>query len=75
MSNEQEPTDLDWIQLRKDMGNVQQVETTKEKFTRKFLENPFVPLGMILNKIIHILYVECSIFLNFYIAQYFCVLG
>ncbi|CAG9562755.1 unnamed protein product [Danaus chrysippus] len=41
----QEPTDLDWIQLRKDLGPVNQVETTKEKFIRKFGENPFVPLG------------------------------
>lgn len=45
MTNE-EPTDLDWIQLRKDLGPVNQVETTKEKFIRKFGENPFVPLGI-----------------------------
>ncbi|XP_026749146.1 HIG1 domain family member 2A, mitochondrial [Galleria mellonella] len=45
MPNE-EPPDLDWVQLRREMSNVtQHAETTKEKFTRKFTENPFVPLG------------------------------
>ncbi|XP_059057501.1 HIG1 domain family member 2A, mitochondrial [Achroia grisella] len=45
MPNE-EPSDLDWVQLRREMGNVtQHAETTKEKFTRKFAENPFVPVG------------------------------
>ncbi|CAH0719979.1 unnamed protein product, partial [Brenthis ino] len=41
----EEPTDLDWIQLRREMGPAQHVETTQEKFTRKFRENPFVPIG------------------------------
>ncbi|XP_038213918.1 HIG1 domain family member 2A [Zerene cesonia] len=41
----QEPTDLDWVQLRREMGTIPQVETTQEKFVRKFQENPFVPLG------------------------------
>ncbi|KAI5637725.1 hypoxia induced protein conserved region domain-containing protein [Phthorimaea operculella] len=45
MSREEEPTDLDWVQLRKDMGAVHHVETTSEKFGRKFSENPFVPVG------------------------------
>lgn len=44
MSNE-EPNDLDWIQLRKDMGTVHQQETFQDKFQRKFLANPFVPIG------------------------------
>lgn len=45
MSND-EPTDLDWIQLRQEMGNSQYtVETSKQKFKRKFSENPFVPIG------------------------------
>ncbi|XP_045769629.1 HIG1 domain family member 2A, mitochondrial [Maniola jurtina] len=44
MAND-EPTDLDWLQLRRDMGPVHRVETTKEKFIRKFSENPFVPIG------------------------------
>lgn len=44
MSND-EPTDLDWVQLRKDMGAHQHVETTQEKFIRKISENPFVPIG------------------------------
>ncbi|KAJ8716616.1 hypothetical protein PYW07_003243 [Mythimna separata] len=42
---EDEPTDLDWIQLRKEMGQHQRAETTSEKFARKFNENPFVPIG------------------------------
>ncbi|KPJ19854.1 HIG1 domain family member 2A [Papilio machaon] len=41
----EEPTDLDWIQLRRDMGQSHQIETFKEKFVRKFGENPFVPIG------------------------------
>lgn len=44
--SEDEPTDLDWVQLRKDMGERVRVETTKEKFYRKFAENPFVPIGI-----------------------------
>ncbi|CAH2084712.1 unnamed protein product [Euphydryas editha] len=44
MANE-EPTDLDWIQLRREMGPAHHVETSKEKFVRKFGENPFVPIG------------------------------
>lgn len=44
MANE-EPTDLDWVQLRRDMGPAHHVETTQEKFIRKFSENPFVPIG------------------------------
>lgn len=44
----EEPTDLDWIQLRRDMGQSHQIETFKEKFVRKFGENPFVPIGILL---------------------------
>lgn len=47
MANE-EPTDLDWIQLRREMGPAHHVETSKEKFVRKFGENPFVPIGIII---------------------------
>lgn len=46
MSIEPPPTDLDWVQLRKDMGgDGPQTESTSDKFARKFYENPFVPLG------------------------------
>lgn len=44
MANE-EPTDLDWVLLRQEMGNAQHIETSREKFSRKFTENPFVPIG------------------------------
>ncbi|XP_050348883.1 HIG1 domain family member 2A, mitochondrial [Nymphalis io] len=44
MAND-EPSDLDWIQLRREMGPAYQGETTAEKFARKFYENPFVPIG------------------------------
>ncbi|KAL0880117.1 hypothetical protein ABMA27_002603 [Loxostege sticticalis] len=44
MTNE-EPSDLDWVQLRREMGTVQHGETTGQKFSRKFSENPFVPIG------------------------------
>lgn len=47
MANE-EPTDLDWIQLRREMGPAHHIETSKEKFVRKFGENPFVPIGIII---------------------------
>lgn len=40
-----EPTDLDWVQLRQEMSNQHHVETTKEKLGRKLTENPFVPIG------------------------------
>lgn len=38
---------LDWIQLRDDIGaeSLKNEETFKEKFNRKFSENPFVPIG------------------------------
>ncbi|XP_022115050.1 HIG1 domain family member 2A, mitochondrial isoform X2 [Pieris rapae] len=42
---EAEPTDLDWVQLRREMGVINRAETTQEKFARKFKENPFVPIG------------------------------
>ncbi|XP_022209080.1 HIG1 domain family member 2A, mitochondrial [Drosophila obscura] len=37
--------ELDWIQLRQDLGPVIEVETTKEKLKRKIKENPLVPIG------------------------------
>jgi len=37
--------ELDWIQLRQDLGPIAEVETTKEKLQRKIKENPLVPLG------------------------------
>lgn len=40
---------LDWIALRKDMDKVIQTETFSGKFKRKFLENPFVPIGQLEN--------------------------
>lgn len=40
-----EPSDLDWVQLRREMGTVQHTESTSQKFARKFTENPFVPIG------------------------------
>ncbi|XP_075975397.1 HIG1 domain family member 2A, mitochondrial [Anticarsia gemmatalis] len=45
MMSSDEPNDLDWVQLRKEMGTHQHVETTQEKFVRKFSDNPFVPIG------------------------------
>lgn len=43
--NSDELSDLDWVQLRREMGTVQHVETSAEKFTRRFTANPFVPIG------------------------------
>lgn len=37
--------ELDWIKLRTDMDKVMQDETFLQKFQRKFVENPFVPIG------------------------------
>ncbi|XP_037724315.1 HIG1 domain family member 2A, mitochondrial [Drosophila subpulchrella] len=37
--------ELDWIQLRQELGPIVEVETTKEKLQRKIKENPLVPLG------------------------------
>lgn len=44
--NDKQFTELDWIQLNKDVhagGN--HAETTKEKMMRKIQSNPFVPIG------------------------------
>lgn len=39
-------TELDWITLKTDINSTELVsETAKEKFNRKFRENPFVPIG------------------------------
>lgn len=43
--SDDEPTDLDWVQLRQEMGNTHYVESTKDKLYRKISENPFVPIG------------------------------
>lgn len=39
--------ELDWIKLKEEIGgeNLKNEETLKEKFQRKFNENPFVPVG------------------------------
>lgn len=39
--------ELNWIQLREEIGSesLKSEETVKEKFARKFYENPFVPIG------------------------------
>ncbi|VVC94051.1 HIG1 domain family member 2A [Leptidea sinapis] len=39
------PQDLDWVQLRREMGAVADVESSGDKFIRKFQANPFVPIG------------------------------
>ncbi|KAH8303731.1 hypothetical protein KR018_008973 [Drosophila ironensis] len=39
--------ELDWIQLRQDLGPVVEMETTKEKLMRKIKENPLVPIGCV----------------------------
>lgn len=38
--------ELEWIQMRRDFdADRQGIETTKEKFLRKFKSNPLVPVG------------------------------
>lgn len=47
MPDVKDEADLDWIQIRKDLGpNLMAEETTKERMARKMKENPFVPIGM-----------------------------
>lgn len=36
--------ELEWIQMRKDFSE-DQIETSREKFLRKFKQNPLVPIG------------------------------
>lgn len=43
--SEKEFTELDWIQLNKEVRQADNQETTKERMTRKIQENPFVPIG------------------------------
>ncbi|XP_071539872.1 HIG1 domain family member 2A, mitochondrial [Panulirus ornatus] len=40
-------TELDWITLKNDIGSIEleNQETVKDKFIRKFQDNPFVPIG------------------------------
>lgn len=52
MSNKSSHDDInaeefDWIKLKEEIGgeNLKNEETLKEKFNRKFNENPFVPVG------------------------------
>lgn len=42
--------DLDWIQLRKDMGSEEVVETYFDKMKKKMKENPLIGVGMYKNK-------------------------
>jgi hypothetical protein len=38
--------ELEWIQMRRDFdADRQGIETTREKFLRKFRSNPLVPVG------------------------------
>lgn len=41
--------ELDWIEIRKKFKGVLAGETPKERLMRKVKENPFVPIGIILN--------------------------
>lgn len=39
-----DPSQFDWVQLKKEFGNVEP-ENKKEKLMRKIKENPLVPIG------------------------------
>ncbi|KAK7793544.1 hypothetical protein R5R35_000385 [Gryllus longicercus] len=46
--NDSSSTDLsqfDWLQLKKDIDSEMKIESTEQKFIRKFKENPLVPIG------------------------------
>lgn len=43
--SEKEFTELDWIQLNKEVRQADNQESTKERMIRKIQENPFVPIG------------------------------
>lgn len=45
MSQTPSEAELEWIQMVKDIDNLPKAETQKEKFMRKFKQNPFVPIG------------------------------
>ena len=49
-TSDKEVSEFEWIQLRSDIGleELKNEETGKEKFKRKFYENPFVPVGFVL---------------------------
>lgn len=49
-TSDKEVSEFEWIQLRSDIGleELKNEETGKEKFKRKFYENPFVPVGCVL---------------------------
>lgn len=40
----QSDPELEWIQMRRQINSVD-AETTREKFARKFKENPLIPVG------------------------------
>lgn len=46
-SPEESLDELQWIILRRDMDNELRTETFSEKFKRKFLENPLIPIGKV----------------------------
>lgn len=45
-SSAQTNPELEWIQMKRAIGSVE-VETSSEKFMRKFKSNPLVPIGEI----------------------------
>ncbi|KAL7642756.1 UNVERIFIED_CONTAM: hypothetical protein RMT77_006044 [Armadillidium vulgare] len=48
-----ELTELEWVDLRKDIAARQSfTETSSDKFVRKFKENPFVPIGCLTTAVI-----------------------
>uniref|UniRef100_A0A336LYT3 CSON003966 protein n=1 Tax=Culicoides sonorensis TaxID=179676 RepID=A0A336LYT3_CULSO len=40
--------ELEWIQMVRDMDSLPKPETQREKFIRKFNQNPFVPIGCLM---------------------------
>ncbi|XP_063709432.1 HIG1 domain family member 2A, mitochondrial [Culicoides brevitarsis] len=45
MSQPPSESDLEWVQMVKDIDNLPRAETQVQKFVRKFKQNPFVPIG------------------------------
>ncbi|KAF2904144.1 hypothetical protein ILUMI_02033 [Ignelater luminosus] len=41
----EEPLELDWLALHNEFEAMHKTESMAEKFQRKVLENPFVPIG------------------------------
>lgn len=48
MAQQPSDKDLEWVQMMRDVKDMPGVETTKEKFIRKFKENPLVPIGCLM---------------------------